>query len=1352
MKQFKFNSIRVRLTYWFLLLTLIPLIFVLLITYFQRVNVIETATFDKLEAIRDLKVERLNDWLFERAGDMRAMSLDNELTDLEQLISKTSYNQNDEVVLSRSRELLSSYFQNKQAYKELYVVNSQNGKILVSTRSYQEGEDRSTADYFTKPMKLRELFIKDIYYSQSWSEYSMIYSSPIFSKENGKSKIIGILIARIDLQNSLYKMLLDRVGLGETGETLIVNEDVKALNELRWHENAPLNLTITSNPAVYASKGQSGILATIDYREEAVLAAYTYIAETAWGFVCKQDLHELNAPIRQMILNFTLIFLISSMVIVLISFRISKSISKPIVEMNQIAHKFGMGNFAIRNTNTSDDELGSLALEFNNMADLTESRLQTQKGVSDISETMIAITSIQEFGLKLLKQLMATTDATMSAIYILNEVSEEYEHFASIGANKNLLTPFSAKYPEGEIGNAISKGKIYYLREIPENTIFKYKTISGEALPKEIITIPILVEDIVVAVISLANIHSFSTESYHILEQSTAGINVSYSNLMSSQRTSILADQLTITNQNLESQAEELQEQSEELQNQSIELKRTSEELQEQNVVLNAQRKQVETANKMKSEFLSNMSHELRTPLNSIMALSRVLITQSHQKLNKEENSYLEIIERNGKRLLSLINDILDLSKIEAGKMEITPELISNPQLLLLIKDNLDTLAKKKIVEIKLDIPDNIPKVETEETKLYQVLTNIIGNAVKFTQDGQVEISATYNTTDIVIGVKDTGIGISTEMLPHIFDEFRQADGTSARLYEGTGLGLAIANKLTQILGGTIDVKSEIGKGTEFTINIPIKWHEEMNAIESIKYDSIKPIVNGRSVLVIEDDLATNKEISEFLENEGFPTLSASSGKEGLELAERHQLYAITLDIVMPEMDGWETLQKLKANPKTRNIPVIIISTSVDKETGYALGAMGYINKPVNKNLLISEIHLIDKKPRTIMIADDNDIDRKEISTVIRSYQIDTIEARGGYECIQLLKTHRPDILILDLLMPDLDSFSVVEKIRTNPNTKDLPIIIVTAKDLTKEDKLLLSGNVQMVISKGENLKEDLYKQIKHILYKLGISGINPLKKNKEPHLLLIEDNEEAIIQVKKVLEKEKYKVDIATGGQMALDFINHTIPDGIILDLMMPDIDGFAVLEKIRSSNTTKSIPVLILTAKDLTKKDLARLSANNIQQLIQKGDIDIEGLLLKVKQMLMPLTISKPNKSIKKLSNVLIIEDNPDNMLTLKALLSSQYEIFEAFDGQDGLKKAQSQNPDLILLDMALPKLSGEKIIENLKNDVKTRDIPIIAVTAQAMKGDREKFIKLGCDGYVSKPIDNKLMLAEIRKLFKN
>lgn len=487
-------------------------------------------------------------------------------------------------------------------------------------------------------------------------------------------------------------------------------------------------------------------------------------------------------------------------------------------------------------------------------------------------------------------------------------------------------------------------------------------------------------------------------------------------------------------------------------------------------------------------------------------------------------------------------------------------------------------------------------------------------------------------------------------------------------------------------------------------------------------------------------------------------------------MAETHRPFAITLDVIMPEMDGWEVLQNLKKNPKTADIPVIIVSISDDRETGFALGAVGSITKPFTSEALIAEINKIGRPgPHSIMVVDDNEMDLQEMARVIEGEGIRTVSADGGGKCLELLKEHLPDVLVLDLMMPGMDGFEVLDRIRTDPKTGTLPVIIVTAKDLTIEDRKRLKGSVSSILAKSETTSRALLEEIKKILLKIEEHVDSPKDKRAEKgkRILLVEDNESSVIQVKSTLEREGFVVDVARDGEKALDYVKRTIPAGIILDLMMPGVDGFDVLEKIRSAEATAGIPVLILTAKDLTPDDFKRLKSNNIQQLIQKGDVDPEELLLKTKIMIGLAPKMKPESEDKKrratepakrkkaksatkgkkgVPTILVIEDNPDNMLTIKAVLKDKYEILEAIDGEAGLKTALDELPSLVLLDMALPKMDGFEVVGKIKADEKARQIPVIALTARAMKGDRAQIIEAGCDDYISKPVDPEEVLKKI------
>ncbi len=1417
-----FKHMKGRLTFWLLIVALLPLCIVVLITSYQRYHAIKEREFSKLIAIRDLKVEQLNRWFEERLGDIRTMGEDPELRDLETRIQQHGPKGEVAPALERARNLLKRYLRNYPDYAEIFIVNPLSGRVELSTDPSSEGEEKSGRDYFAVPLKTGRFFIQDIYYSGKVKGPCMAVSIPIFHPDPPKNAL-GILVARIDLNPSLYHLLLNRAGMGGTGESLIVNEDQTVLNELRWHENAPLRLKIASEPTALAVQGKTGIVEGEDYRGVPVLAAYTFLPRPGWGFVVKEDLSEAYAPVYTMFWQIGFLFVLAAACVYALAVYLARTIARPVKEMAEVSKKIKGGDLKARNHIESRDELGLLAESFNSMAASLALHEELRHINDEITQTMVDAKDLPEFRMNILKKLVAVTQSQMGVYFLLNRETGMYEPFFSIGLDADLLKAYDASRLEGDVGMVVETQQTARITDIPRDSIFTFKTFTGDFLPKEIISIPMVTDSVVTGIVSLASIKPYPRKVLEIMEQPwTTGFGTALANMYANEETARLAKELKAANQKLQAQAEELQAQNEELESQSEEIRQNAEELQEQNLELEAQKEQVESADRLKSEFLSNMSHELRTPLNSVMALSRVLTLQAKEKLSEEERSYLEIIERNGRNLLSLINDILDLSKIEAGRMDIHPRPFSVISTIETILERLEPMAREKKIQLRHALPEELPPIESDEARVQQILQNLIANAVKFTEEGSVAITGSTDGDHIAIKISDTGIGIPKKDLPHIFEEFRQVDGTTARPYEGTGLGLAIAHKTAHMLGGEVTVESLVGKGSTFTLTLPVKPRCVMPVSEPL---TLKPVAGGKrsrpGVLVIDDEPEAAAMISNYLSREGYAVMTATSGKEGVRLARKHRPFAITLDIIMPDMDGWEVLQALKQHPETKDIPVIVVSISHDRETGMALGAVGFITKPVNQARLMAEIRSIDgPTPHAVLIVDDDAIDRQEMARMVAEEGMDAIVAENGAQCMERLKEALPDVMVLDLMMPEVDGFEVLRRVRSDPDVQAVPVIVVTAKDLTDEDRAQLSGNVFSVLTKSDTTSRTLLEELKRLLFELVGA---PPALNTPQRLLLVEDNEAAVIQVRSVLQGAGYTVDVVRDGQEALDYVAHTLPDGVILDLMMPKVDGFEVLEKIRGTAATAHIPVLILTAKDLSPQDLEKLSANNIQQLIHKGDVDREGLLQKTADMLgvgvetgnwkletgdwkfetgnlkletgnskletgnsklergkrdgaLPASAGvqdqveemnvqhrtsnvehRMEKSVPPQTNtqypmpntrysILVIEDNPDNMTTIKAILKDRYSLLEAGDGESGLKTALSRHPSLILLDMSLPGMDGFEVVTKLKRNPDLHGIPVIALTAHAMKGDRERMIEAGCDDYISKPVEPEEVLEKV------
>ena len=1079
-----------------------------------------------------------------------------------------------------------------------------------------------------------------------------------------------------------------------------------------------------------------------------------YARNKADGFI--KEAESVGRQILYTILGFILCMaLLSAIIGYLLLSSIISSISGLRDTMAEITKSGELSRADI----TGNNEITEMAIHFNMLIDTLKNQFWLRETLNVLNKEITGNVSHEDIANKSLAFLSRAVEACAGALYLCTDEDLTCRLKSSYAYVERKYLSNEFRLGHGVVGQvAVEKSPILLTSISSEEAVGVTGTISEP--PKNIYAVPLLFENELFGVLEIASFDMIGKIKREFIDSAAQIIATSLFTSYQNARIQELLKTTEEANAKLLTQTRELETQSEELKALNMEFQQQALELQAQNDELEVQRSQVEAADRLKSEFLSNMSHELRTPLNSIMALSRVLIMQTKQRLSTDEIKYLEIVERNGKHLLSLINDILDLSKIEAGRMDVQITDVPLYSLISDIVENQQPISDEKGIEIINKITSKLPNIESDEARVHQILQNVIGNAVKFTASGSVTISAKHTAGWIQIVVEDTGIGIPEDEIPNIFTEFRQVDGSSSRRFEGSGLGLAIAYKAVKILGGNISVSSEYDKGSVFTVSFPIQWHGEGAEREAV--ESVYPVIEEKerkTILVVDDEPGAAAMISSYLRQEGYDTVIANGGKQALDMAKEHMPFAITLDVMMPDMDGWEVIQELKRNTKTSGIPVIMISVSDDRETGFALGAAGYITKPIRREILTSEFNKLKlKKPLNVMIVDDNEIDRKHMARIVNEEGFIAITASGGKEFLNLIETSKPDILILDLMMPEMNGYDIIEKMRWIPSVANMPVIVVTAKDLTNEDKRRLEGKVCSIMEKNSITSTLLLNQIKCFLNNIEMMhGMNKtVTTGGNNRILLVEDNDTAIIQVKNTLEEAGYEVDVAENGEKALKYMKENIPIGIVLDLMMPEIDGFEVLENMRSTPATANVPVLILTAKDLTKSDMKRLSANNIQQLVQKGDVNRKELIDKIGRMIgkkAAAPVKAPSylyvrgkKTCGGKPVILIIEDNPDNMTTLKAILQDKYIIREAMDGETGLKMAFEDLPDVILLDISLPGMDGFQVVKQIKSNYQAIHIPVIALTAKAMKGDKEKVLAAGCNDYISKPIDPETIMSTL------
>lgn len=500
----------------------------------------------------------------------------------------------------------------------------------------------------------------------------------------------------------------------------------------------------------------------------------------------------------------------------------------------------------------------------------------------------------------------------------------------------------------------------------------------------------------------------------------------------------------------------------------------------------------LERANKMKSEFLANMSHELRTPLNAIIGFAEVLRDKIAGDLNEEQMDFANDIHSSGCHLLQMINDILDLSKIEAGRMELQCEVFPVHEAIEEVYTIIKGLASKKHLELKTIILTDVDNLEADRVKFKQVLYNLLSNAIKFTpENGKVVLEASIVDDMLQISVSDTGIGIKNEDLGKVFNEFWQADGSFARKYEGTGLGLPLTKKILEMHGGKIWCESEYGKGSIFYFVLPLKAVVKAKEPKetNLKPQQTMPVAgkDAKTVLVVEDDRMASDLLTLYLTNAGYHVITAGDGEEAIKKAKEYQPFLITLDVMLPKKDGWDVLSELKNSPDVANIPVIIVSMIDNKDLGFSLGAVEYLMKPIDRTKLVNSVNacipLVQNKdkPKKILLVDDDEEVVKYMSVVLEDAGFEVLKAYSGNDGINLALNSNPDLIVLDLMMPDISGFDVVERLRNHPTAKKIPIIICSAKDITPEDKKVLNGHILTIVQKSSNTKEVLLSTIKKI-------------------------------------------------------------------------------------------------------------------------------------------------------------------------------------------------------------------------------------------------------------------------------
>jgi HAMP domain-containing protein/CheY-like chemotaxis protein/signal transduction histidine kinase len=826
----------------------------------------------------------------------------------------------------------------------------------------------------------------------------------------------------------------------------------------------------------------------------------------------------------------------------------------------------------------------------------------------------------------------------------------------------------SNRFRPGEslVGQCALEKKTILLTKVPTDYI-QIGSGLGEATPINIIVLPVLFEGEVKAVIELGSFYTFSAIHQLFLDQVTESIGVVLNMIGASARTEQLLLQSQSLTQELQSQSKELTDQQDELkrtnaalEKQALELEDKAKLLEEQNrkveiknsevelarVALEEKAEQLALISKYKSEFLANMSHELRTPLNSLLILSKLLAENEETNLNEKQIEYAKTIYASGGDLLSLINEILDLSKVEAGKMEVQPAEISLGELGEFAERQFGPLAEHQGLEFQIDLGTDLPRtIRTDPQKLQQILKNLLGNAFKFTEAGKVSLKVrspdkrvrfgheTLKKADrvIALAVEDTGIGIRKEHQKLIFEAFQQADGTTSRRFGGTGLGLSISREFARLLGGEIQVESEFGKGSVFTLYLPerIETQEAADRVARMgqfevdrpigadepawpaisEYEALasRPMEDDREdiregdrvLLIIEDDLKFARILLGAARENNFKAVVATRGDSGIALAEQLRPAAITLDVRLPVLDGWSVLDRLKRNPKTRHIPVHVISVLERSRRGPEMGAFAYIEKPVSRETLHGALRqissFIDRKVRLLLLVEDNSVERSCIAELLQASDVQVIAVSNAEEALRELEKNSFDCVVVDLILPELDGWRLIERIKGQLRYRDLPVIVYTSKDLTQQEERHLKEHAVSVIAKGSpESAERLLRDTSFFLHRVqkeapgksrasskALEGTQSLSGKK---VLVVDDDVRNVFAMTSCLESQQIQVLYAEGGKKGIELLEkHPDIDAVLMDVMMPGMDGLEAIRTIRSNPRYRSLPIIAVTAKAL-------------------------------------------------------------------------------------------------------------------------------------------------------------------------
>ncbi|MFN4363680.1 response regulator [Chryseobacterium hispalense] len=977
-------------------------------------------------------------------------------------------------------------------------------------------------------------------------------------------------------------------------------------------------------------------------------------------------------------------------------------ISKRVNAIKQIANRVASGDYNQRAIDHSQDDLGDLAESLNHMTESLKISFDKinasdwrQKGLALLNESLMGNKSVQEVSDNALHQIIEYGKCINGSIYLYDEGLLKLK--AALGLENNMKKFFEPG--EGMVGQTFISEKTQVYNNLHEDD-FVVTFASSTIKIYGILLLPVFADGNIIGVLELGSTNNFDESRIDYFIECTRNIGVALNAAKSREKEQQLLEEtqaqseelqvqhseLENLNTELEAQTQKLQASEEELRVQQEELMQANAELEERSRLLEEKnhliaernseiQKKVEElalSTKYKSEFLANMSHELRTPLNSILLLSRLMAENPEENLNEDQIESAKVIQSSGSSLLTLIDEILDLAKIESGKMTLEYQDVAIDDIVKDLKNLFNPVFQEKRLQFNVQIDKELEEsIETDRLRVDQVLRNLLSNALKFTTEGSIDlhISKHQKKKDFIIfSVKDTGIGIAEDKQKIIFEAFQQADGSTRRKFGGTGLGLSISREIARLLGGELTLESKVNEGSEFSLVIPVKAVSEIEHVETdqdlveiIREDVVEiknilddgeeeyyntintleipedvaddreSIQNGdKVILIIEDDTNFAKALLKYARMQNYKAVVAVRGDHGVSAALKYRPQAILLDVQLPVKDGWQVMDELKSNPETKHIPVHMMSVLHVKKESLMKGAIDFINKPVALDQMTEVFRKIEevlsKSPQKVLIVEENAKHASALSYFLGNFNISLSVQNTVEDSVRALTTDHVDCVILDIGSLKGDAYQIIESIKSYEGLENLPIIIFTERNLSKSEELKIKQYADSIVVKTAHSYQRILDEVGLFLHLVEEKNNSPETVRSKTlgsltevlsgkKILITDDDVRNIFSLTKALEKYKVEVVVAMDGKHALQQIKeHPDVDVILMDMMMPEMDGYETIKQIRKMPMFTRLPIIAITAKSMIGEREKCITAGASDYISKPVDIDQLLSLLRV------------------------------------------------------------------------------------------------------------------------------------------